>query len=101
MGGLGFVFLMLMFGLGGALVARVKGNSVMLWFLIAFLVPGAGLIAALLVRSEDDEPRRHCDGCGRILPVSTTLCGRCGTDLDYPEVTLPSIREELGARRRR
>ena len=99
MGGLGLIFILLMFGLGGALVAHVKGNSVALWFLISFLVPFAGLAAAILARAEIEEPRRQCERCGRLLPVSATVCAKCGIDLEFPETILPSVRDERAATR--
>ncbi len=80
-------------GLGGALIAHTKGNPRFVWFLIAFLLPFVGLIAAVFARSEAKEPMRHCDLCGKLMPVSDTLCTRCGVDLDYPDEVLPSRRE--------
>jgi hypothetical protein len=99
MQGLGLIVIMLFFGLGGALIARSKGNPVGIWFGIAFLVPVAGLIAAVFSRAAVDEPRRLCENCGKVLPVSDTLCTGCGMDLDYPENQLMSRRDELGGRR--
>jgi hypothetical protein len=100
MAGLGYVFIALMFGLGGALIARVKGNPVFLWFLIAFLVPFVGLLAALLARSDNEEPRRVCDGCGKQIPVSVTFCTSCGFDLDFPDEQLPSRGDQVRAQGR-
>ncbi|MEI6447070.1 MAG: hypothetical protein WCO96_04210 [Actinomycetes bacterium] len=93
MAGGAYLVLALFCGLGGALIAHAKGNPRFIWFLIAFLLPFAGLIAALVARSEASEPLRRCDLCGKPMPVSETLCTRCGTDLDYPEELLPSRRE--------
>jgi hypothetical protein len=92
MGGLGLIVILLGFGLGGAVIARSKGNPVFLWFLIAFLVPFAGLAAALFAPSNLDEPRRSCETCGKVVPLSQTLCSGCGAELYFPEETLPPRR---------
>jgi hypothetical protein len=90
MAGAQFVVILLLCGLSAAVVARWKGNSVFLWFLIGFFLPIIGTIAAYLYRSEAAEPRRECPSCGRVVPVTAQICLTCGQDLDYPEELLPS-----------
>src|SRR3712207_8807418 len=46
------------FGLAGGIIGKIKGSSFFLWFLIAALVPFAGLLAALLYRVEDRKSTR-------------------------------------------
>ena len=84
-----YLALCLWFGIAGAVVARIKGSSMVLWFLISAILPLFGLIALMLYRSERDEPRRQCPGCGRIVKIHDALCMRCGTELEWPEVVLP------------
>jgi hypothetical protein len=95
--GAGYVIICLCFGLAGGLVGRMKGSSFVLWFLISGLVPFVGLLAAVFYRREDRELRRECPGCGRVVKLHDALCTRCGTELEFPEVALPS---EAAARRR-
>ena len=83
MAGAIYVFVAVFFGIASAVVARSKGSSGFLWFLIGAIVPGIGLIAAIAYRSEDDEPRRQCPGCGRVCMLHDALCVGCGTELDY------------------
>lgn len=88
MGG-SFVFFLLictLFGIAGGLQGRAKGSSFVLWFLISVSVPLFGFIASIVYPGNRHELRRRCDGCGRVLPVTDTMCMRCGTDLDFPEV---------------
>ncbi len=73
------------FGVAGAVVARIKGSSMVLWFLISAILPVAGLLALVLYRSERDEPRRQCPGCGKIVMAHDALCMRCGTELEFPD----------------
>ena len=100
MQGLGYLVIALAFGIGSALVARSKGNSVPIWFAIGCLVPLGGLLAALFSRAATDEPRRFCENCGKVLPITDTFCTGCGTDLDFPDEIIPSRRTELRMQRR-
>lgn len=97
-GGLQYVAIALAFGLSGGLVARAKGSSFLLWFLVSAIVPFVGLAAAVLYRSERDVQRRRCPRCGRLVKVHDALCTRCGTELEFPETPLMSESEELAAR---
>ena len=47
-----------------------------------------GLLAAMLYRSERNEVRRQCPGCGKIVQLHDAICMRCGTELDFPEVAI-------------
>lgn len=83
-----YVTIALGFGLAGGFVGRAKGSSFILWFLISGLVPVAGLLAALLYRYEQDELRRQCPRCGRIVKLYDALCTRCGEELEFPDVAI-------------
>jgi uncharacterized paraquat-inducible protein A len=92
-----YLIIAVFFGLAGAWVARLKGNSMWLWFLISAIVPVFGLIALVLYRSDREEPRRQCPGCGRIVKIHDALCTRCGTELEYPdEVIAPEAAVRRG-----
>ena len=73
------------FALAGGLVGKIKGSSFFIWFLISGVLPVVGLLAAVLYRSERDELRRQCPGCGRIVKLHDAICTRCGTELDFPD----------------
>ncbi len=79
------VFVMTMCGLSAGLVARIKGSSFLIWFLIGAALPIAGTIAALLYRWERHELKRKCEECGNVVALSDQVCMRCGRDLDWPE----------------
>jgi len=76
------------FALAGGLVGKIKGSSFFIWFLVSGFLPGVGLLAAVLYRSERDEVRRQCPTCGKVLALHVQVCNRCGTDLDFPEVAI-------------
>jgi hypothetical protein len=83
-----YLTLALSFAVAGGVVGRLKGSSFFIWFLISGIVPVLGLLAALLYRTERDELRRQCPGCGKIVKLHDALCTRCGTELEFPEVAI-------------
>jgi len=95
--GAGYVVICMFFGLAGGVVARIKGSSFVLWFLISGLIPFFGLLAAVCYRWEDRELRRRCPECGRVLKIYDAICMRCGTELEFPET---AIAPEAAMRRR-
>ena len=83
-----YLVLAFSFALAGGLVGKLKGSSFFIWFLISGLLPVLGLLAALLYRSEYDELRRQCPGCGKIVKLHDAVCTRCGTELEFPDVAI-------------
>jgi hypothetical protein len=76
------------FALAGGIVGKIKGSSFFIWFIVSGVLPVIGLLAAVLYRSERNEVRRQCPGCGKIVPLYDAICTRCGTELDFPEVAI-------------
>jgi hypothetical protein len=91
-----YVIIALCFGLAGGIVAKIKGSSFLLWFLISAVVPFLGLAAAILYRFEREELRRECPRCGRVTKIYDAICTRCGTELEYPDAIVAP--EARGAR---
>ena len=83
-----WVIIFVCFGLAGGIVGRLKGSSFFLWFLISALLPGIGLVAALLYRFETNELRRQCPECGKVVKMYDALCTRCGAELEFPDVAI-------------
>jgi hypothetical protein len=81
-----FLAICVLFGIGGGLQGRSKGSSFLLWFFIAACLPLFGYIASVVYPGHRHEQRRQCDTCGRLLPITDTMCMSCGTDLGFPEV---------------
>jgi hypothetical protein len=104
MAGSRLLVILFFFGLAGGIVGRIKGSSFFLWFLISGLIPFFGLITAICYRFENQELRRECPGCGRIVKLYDAVCTSCGYELEFPEVALASeaaIREHAAAARGR
>jgi hypothetical protein len=79
-----WLLLMFFFGLSAGVIGKIKGSSFFIWFLIGAGLPLIGTIAAVLYRFERHEPRRRCDECGAMMPVTSQVCRRCGRDQEYP-----------------
>ncbi len=88
MAGGGLIVIMFFFGVAGGIVGRIKGSSFLIWFVISGLVPFFGLLAAICYRFENQELRRQCPGCGKVVKLHDAVCVRCGTELDFPEVAI-------------
>lgn len=75
------------FGLATAIIGRAKGQSFFIWLLVGTVLPGIGLIAVIMSRSEVDEPERRCPRCGRVQKLYVQVCRTCGEDLYLPDPT--------------
>jgi ribosomal protein S27AE len=83
-----YLIICFFFGLAGGFVGRSKGSSFVLWFFISAILPFFGLLAAWLYRYEQDEVRRQCPRCGKIVKLHDQVCMRCGEDMDVPETAI-------------
>ena len=98
MTGAAFVVILLSFGLATGIVGRIKGSSFFVWFLIGFLLPFAGLVAAILYRWERDDPRYLCPRCGSRLRITDQVCVRCGEDIEWQEPrATPAVSHNQGS----
>lgn len=88
MSGAIYVVVCVFFGLSAGCVGRIKGSSFWIWFLIGAVLPGLGVLCALVYRFENDELRRQCPTCGRVAPLYAALCTRCGAELEFPETAI-------------
>jgi hypothetical protein len=86
--GLGLLVILFFFGLAGGIVGRIKGSSFVLWFLISFSVPFIGLLTAVFYRYENQELRRQCPRCHRVLKLYDAVCVYCGYELEFPSVAI-------------
>jgi hypothetical protein len=80
-----YLVIALGFGLATGIIARGKGSSFFIWFLVGAVLPLIGLAAVILSRSEDEEPERRCPSCNKVLKLYVQVCPRCGTDLYLPD----------------
>lgn len=81
-----YVVILFFFGLSAGVIGRIKGSSFFIWFLVGFVLPVFGTLAALLYRWEREEPLRACEECGKVQPLYVQVCTSCGRDLEFPEV---------------
>jgi predicted RNA-binding Zn-ribbon protein involved in translation (DUF1610 family) len=92
-----YLLVALWFGIATGIIGRIRGSSFFIWFIVGVVAPVIGVFIALLYRSERDEVRRQCPGCGKVVMLHDAMCMRCGTDLEFPDV---GIEPESAALRR-
>lgn len=80
-----YVLICVTSGLAAGLIARRKGSSFFIWFMVGGVLPIIGIGAAILYRSEREEPERRCPQCNKIVKLYVQVCPRCGTDLYLPD----------------
>lgn len=85
MAGGSYVLICVTSGLAAGLIGRRKGSSFLIWFLVGGVLPIIGIGAAILFRSERNEPERRCPQCNKIVKLYVQVCPRCGTDLYLPD----------------
>jgi uncharacterized OB-fold protein len=56
--------------------------------LISAAIPFFGLLAALFYRFDNQELRRQCPDCGRVLKLHDAVCMSCGSELEFPDVAI-------------
>ena len=88
MAGLGLIVIMFFFGLAGGIIGKIKGSSFFLWFAISGLIPFLGLLTAIFYRFENQELRRQCPNCGKVVKLYDAVCMRCGEELEFPDVAI-------------
>lgn len=90
-----YIAIPLFFGCVTGIIGGRKGSSFLVWFLVGAILPVIGLVAVLLSRDENVDPRRECPRCGNLLPITAQVCLRCGEDMDYPaELVAPKAYED-------
>jgi hypothetical protein len=80
-----YVLICVTSGLAAGLIGRRKGSSFFIWFMVGGVLPIIGIGAAILNRSESEEPERRCPQCNKIVKLYVQVCPRCGTDLYLPD----------------
>jgi membrane protein implicated in regulation of membrane protease activity len=93
-----YVIFAIWMGIAAGTVGKIKGSSFFIWFMAGAILPVLGLLAAVFYRSDRDELRRQCPGCGRIVMLHDAICTRCGFELEFPDVAVES-RAQAEARR--
>jgi uncharacterized paraquat-inducible protein A len=83
--GFEYLFIAFTFGLATAIIGKAKGSSFWVWLLVGMVLLALGLIAAILFRTEKNEPERQCPSCRKALKLYVQVCPRCGADLYLPD----------------
>ena len=83
------LIILFFFGLSAGVIAKIKGSSFFIWFIVGSCLPFFGTLAALVMSFRREAVLRRCPECRALLPIEDQVCMRCGRDLDYPEQPPP------------
>lgn len=81
-----WIVIFLLSGLATGWIARKKGSSFFMWFVIGCVAPFISQAAVILYRREHSEPERPCPRCGYIQKLYVQVCTKCGEDMYLPEL---------------
>lgn len=76
-----YIILVAVAGIVGAILARPKGRSPILWFILCAIVPLLLIAIALLPSVISEGFTKKCPHCAEIIKEDATVCKYCGMGL--------------------
>ena len=73
-----YFILIVVAGIAGAMLARPKGRSPILWFLLCAIIPLLVIAIALLPPVVAKGFTKRCPHCAEIIKEAATVCKYCG-----------------------
>lgn len=76
-----YLILIAVAGMVGAILARAKGRSQILWFILCAIVPLLVIAIALLPAVVSKGYTKKCPHCTEIIKEDASVCKYCGIGL--------------------
>ena len=84
------VFIFVLAGIAGAVIAGKKGRNGVLWFLLCLFFPPLLLLLLFLPMRLAGGRTKQCPYCGKIVAAKDTACRYCSKELPIEMVQCPS-----------
>ena len=76
-----YIILAVVAGIVGAILARPKGRSPILWFILCAIIPLLIIAIAMLPSVVAKGFTKQCPHCAEIIKEDATRCKHCGVNL--------------------
>ena len=73
-----YILIAIVAGIAGSILARHKGRSPVLWFILCTIVPLLVIAIALLPSLVAKGYTKKCPHCAEIIKEDATFCKHCG-----------------------
>ncbi len=73
-----YIILIVVAGIAGAVLAKPKGRSQLLWFILCAIVPLLVVAIAMLPSVVAKGINKKCPHCSEVIKENATFCKYCG-----------------------
>lgn len=76
-----YLIIVIIAGIVGSIIARGKGHSQLLWFILCAIVPLLIIVILILPPQESKGYTKKCPFCAEIIKKDAIVCKYCGNNV--------------------